>query len=172
MIKNHYDCLAVSSFAIVLEMFTRAYIGLGSNIGDLEANLFSAIEKIGDHPDLSIGEISSFITTKAVSDYPQPDYLNGVVSVTSLGSVRDLFDSLVTIENTMGRTGKGTGEPRVIDLDLLLFGDEVVAEDDLMVPHALMHERRFVLEPLLEIAPALVHPLLGVPFSDLLEMCD
>ena len=152
-------------------MFIKAYIALGSNIGDLEDNLFSAIESIGNHTDISIDQISSFITTKAVSNYPQPDYLNGVVSVVTMLSARDLFKVLVDIENKMGRTGKGTGEPRIIDLDLLLYGDEVIVDDNLIVPHPMMHERRFVLDPLAEISSDLVHPLLGVPISELIVDC-
>ena len=148
-----------------MAMMVLAYVGLGSNVGDLEANLVEAIKQLSDHRRVSVVEVSSFIVTKAVSQDPQPDYLNGVVSLKTDLTVNAFFELLVQIEKRMGRVGKGTGLPRVIDLDLLLFGDVVVDEEALTVPHPLMKERQFVLEPLNEIAPEVVHSVLKMPYS-------
>lgn len=151
-----------------------AAIALGSNLeskfGDREANLREAVRRIG-----ALGEVravSSFYDTEPVGYRTQPRFLNGaLVLVTELGPV-ELMRTLLGVERAMGRdraanavAAKG---PRVIDLDLLLYGDWVMWSEELMLPHPAMTERRFVLEPLAEIAPEWVHPALGVTVGELL----
>ena len=98
-----------------------------------------------------------------------PDFLNSVVEIeTTLGS-HDLLHRLLEIERHMGRERREKWSPRIIDLDLLLYGDKIISSDELVVPHPLMHTRRFVIEPLAEIAPDLVHPTLRVSIKDMLE---
>jgi 2-amino-4-hydroxy-6-hydroxymethyldihydropteridine diphosphokinase len=139
---------------------TRAYIGLGSNLGDREAAIGGAVDRLGRHA--TIVALSTLRETDPVGFLDQPRFLNGVVAVETTLPPRALLDLLLTIERELGRTRTGPRfGPRTIDLDLLVYGDEVVDEPALTVPHPRLHERRFVLEPLAEIAPELEVPGLG-----------
>jgi 2-amino-4-hydroxy-6-hydroxymethyldihydropteridine diphosphokinase len=138
---------------------TRAYIGLGSNLGDREGTLRRAIELLGASPDLRVRRVSSLRETAPVGLTSQPDFVNAAAEVeTSLGP-RALLDRLLAVERGLGRdrTGPRFG-PRTIDLDLLLYADAIVDEPGLGVPHPRLHERRFVLEPLVELDPGLTVP--------------
>ena len=156
---------------------TRAAIALGSNLpsafGDREANLREAVRRLG-----SLGEvlkISSFFDTAPEGGADQPRYLNGAALLqTSMSPVR-LMRSLLEIEREMGRVRDGVSgqgfmvkAPRIIDLDLLLYDETVMVTAELVVPHPEMGRRRFVLEPLAEIAPKWVHPVLGKTVERLL----
>ncbi len=140
-------------------MVTPVYVGLGSNIGDRDAQLDAALELLGQHQSIQLISVSSFINTKAVAEFEQSDYLNAACEIKTILSARELLTFTQSVEKKLGRELKGTGAPRTIDIDILLYGDEVISEDDFIVPHPLLHERAFVLEPLNEIAPTLVHPL-------------
>ena len=150
-----------------------AAIALGSNLesrfGDREANLREAVRRIG-----ALGEVravSSFYDTEPVGFLEQPRFLNGaLVLETELGP-QELMRGLLAVERAMGRerVGAVAKGPRVIDLDLLLYGDWVLWAEELILPHPRMEEREFVLEPLVEIAPEWVHPVLGVTVRELLE---
>ena len=150
-----------------------AAIALGSNLasrfGDREANLQEAVRRIE-----ALGEVravSSFYDTEPVGYREQPRFLNGaLVLETELGP-QELMRRLLGVERAMGREREGAVAkgPRVIDLDLLLYGDWVLWAEDLILPHPRMEERRFVLEPLAEIAPEWVHPVLGVTVREMLE---
>ena len=149
-----------------------AAIALGSNLesrfGDREGNLREAVRRIE-----ALGEvraISSFYDTEPVGYREQPRFLNGAMLLgTELGP-RELMHELLSVERAMGRerVGAVANGPRAIDLDLLLYGDWVLWAEDLILPHPAMAERRFVLEPLAEIAPEWVHPVLGVTVRELL----
>jgi len=147
-----------------------AYIGLGANLGDRAANLFNALAMMAATEGIAIRRFSKLIETPAVGGpTDSPPYLNAAVAIeTTLGS-HALMKTLNDIEKELGRTRRVKWEPRTVDLDLLLYGDQVISSDSLIVPHPLMHERRFVLQPLAEIAPNLVHPMLQMSMSGLLE---
>ena len=138
----------------------RAFVGLGSNLGDREATILCALARLEEGAGLRIVRVSSLRETEPVGYADQPEFLNGVVELEADLPARDLLSRLVAIEREFGRT-RGDGPPlgpRTIDLDLLLYGDETIAQAGLQVPHPRMHERRFVLEPLAEVSPDVVVP--------------
>ena len=150
----------------------NAWIGLGANLGDPQKAIQSALRLLVSKSDTSVTAVSSFYRTAPVGFDDQPDFLNGVARVkTSLGS-GVLLERLLEIEAEIGRirTSERFG-PRVIDLDLLLFGDQIIDSDVLSVPHPRMQLRRFVLEPLAEIEGEMVFPG-GVTLSACLRDCD
>jgi 2-amino-4-hydroxy-6-hydroxymethyldihydropteridine diphosphokinase len=139
---------------------TRAYVGLGANLGPREATLVRAADLIAAVPGVQVLEPSSFVETEPVGVTDQPDFVNGAVALETTLTARELLDALLAVERELGRA-REEGErwgPRVIDLDLLLYGDEVVDEPGLTVPHPRLHERRFALEPLAELEPSLEIP--------------
>jgi len=137
----------------------RAYIGLGSNLGDRETMLGSAVGLLRADEEIDVVGVSSFQVTEPVGITDQPRFLNAAVAVETELSPRELLERLLDIERSLGRTREGPrGGPRTIDLDLLLYGDEVVDEPGLRVPHPRLTERRFALEPLDELGPDLVVP--------------
>ena len=142
-------------------MINKAYLALGSNIGDREYYLNKAIEMIDNVTDIEVSQIASFMNSKAETPVEQADYLNSVIEISTLLSARELFGKTLAIEKELGRTSKGNVEPRTIDIDILFFNDDIILEDDLIIPHPLLHQRHFVLDPLSEIAPEYEHPLLG-----------
>jgi len=153
-------------------MSALAAIALGSNLesrfGDPEANLREAVRRIE-----GLGEVravSSFYDTEPVGYLDQPRFLNAALILETELKPAALMQGLLSVERTMGRERLGAiaKGPRVIDLDLLLYGDWVLWSEELMLPHPAMAERRFVLEPLAEIAPNWVHPVLGVTVRELL----
>jgi 2-amino-4-hydroxy-6-hydroxymethyldihydropteridine diphosphokinase len=137
----------------------RAYIGLGGNLGDRRALLERAVELLGAEPGVTVVGVSSFRETDPVGLVEQPRFLNGAVAIETELSPRDLLERLLAVERALGRerTGPRFG-PRTVDLDLLLYDDETVDEPGLTVPHPRLHERRFALEPLVELEPELALP--------------
>ncbi|HEV2116574.1 MAG TPA: 2-amino-4-hydroxy-6-hydroxymethyldihydropteridine diphosphokinase [Terriglobales bacterium] len=134
-----------------------AYLSLGSNLGDREANLRAAIERLA-----VVGEVtavSSFYETEPVDFTRQPWFLNCAVGVQTEKMPKQFLAALQGIEKAMGRQRTQPKGPRVIDLDILLFGNSIVDTAGLTIPHPALHERRFVLEPLAEIAPEQRHPV-------------
>ena len=139
---------------------TRAYVGLGANLGDRERTLRRAVELLAAEPGIEVVGVSSFRETEPVGYVDQPAFLNGACAVETDLSPRELLDRLLAVERALGRE-RGTGPrwgPRTIDLDLLLYGDETVDEPGLTVPHPRLTERSFALEPLLELDPGLHLP--------------
>ena len=138
-----------------------AYVGVGANLGEREETIRAATHLVAEHPEITLLESSSLRETEPWGPVAQPRYLNGVLAVTTELTPRQLLDALLAVEQRLGRDRSATEErygPRVIDLDLLLYGDLVVIEPGLELPHPRMHERAFVLEPLVELAPGLVVP--------------
>ena len=147
-----------------------AYIALGSNLGDRAANLASAVAKLRQTPEVEVVRVSSSLENAAVGGPDDsPPFLNAAVEVRTTLGAHALLNRLLEIERELGRQRREKWEPRVIDLDLLLYGDHVLSSQELIVPHPLMHERRFVLEPLAEIAPDVMHPTLQMSVAGLLE---
>jgi 2-amino-4-hydroxy-6-hydroxymethyldihydropteridine diphosphokinase len=138
---------------------TRAYVGLGANLGDGEAMLRAALEQLAAEPEVKVVGVSAFRDTAPVGLTDQPRFVNAAAAVETTLTSRALLDRLLGIERRLGRTREGPRfGPRTIDLDLLLFGDERIAEPDLEVPHPRLHERLFALEPLADLDPDLVVP--------------
>jgi 2-amino-4-hydroxy-6-hydroxymethyldihydropteridine diphosphokinase len=138
---------------------TRAFVGLGANLGDRERTLRSAVDALAATEGVEVVAVSTLRETEPVGVGPQPLFLNGVAELETTLSPRELIDRLLAVEQRFGRVRiPGEHGPRTLDLDLLLVGREVVEEPGLTLPHPRLHERRFVLEPLAELAPGLVVP--------------
>jgi 2-amino-4-hydroxy-6-hydroxymethyldihydropteridine diphosphokinase len=149
---------------------TLAYIGLGANLGDRRRNIHAAILKLRQTDGVRVTCVSTMLETEAVGGPTDaPKYLNAVAEAYVTLSATALLRRTLQVEKELGRTRREKWAPRTIDIDLLLFGDEIISTQDLVVPHPLMHERRFVLEPLVEIAPDAVHPMLQMTAAGLLE---
>ncbi|UCD50202.1 MAG: 2-amino-4-hydroxy-6-hydroxymethyldihydropteridine diphosphokinase [Phycisphaerales bacterium] len=147
--------------------WTTAYIGLGSNLGDRERVMREALQSLGRNGAMEVLRVSTIKETMPLGQTSQPRYLNGVAEIRTMLSAAELLDALLTTEETLGRVRRGTWGPRTIDLDLLLFGDEIIGLPDLIVPHPQMHLRSFVLEGLCELDRDLVHPLFNEPVCEL-----
>lgn len=140
-------------------MNKTVYLSLGSNLGDRAANLRTAIQKLSEIGDVMA--VSSFYETEPVEAAPQPWFLNCAVRLNTEKMPRQLIAAILSLEQSMGRHRRGQEKaPRTIDIDILLFGSSVIELPKLTVPHPRLHERRFVLEPLTEIAPDVRHPVL------------
>lgn len=139
----------------------RAYVGLGSNLGDREATIRRAVELLGGHPDVEVVGMSTLRETEPWGPIEQPPFVNGAVALETTLTPRALLDVLLEVERRLGRVRGERWGPRTIDLDLLLYESEIVDRPGLTVPHPRLHERRFVLEPLVELEPELVVPERG-----------
>ena len=138
---------------------TRAYVGLGANLGDRERTLREAVSALSAEDGIEVVAVSALRETEPVGVGEQPLYLNGAAELETALAARELLGRLLAVEQRFGRVRvPGEHGPRTLDLDLLLYGDDVIEEDGLTVPHPRLHERRFVLEPLAELAPGLVVP--------------
>lgn len=147
-----------------------AYIALGSNLGSREQQLRDAVSRLDATPGIRVIQVSRFIETAAVGGPEDaPAFLNAAARLDTTLAAHPLLHELLRIERDMGRVRREKWEPRLIDLDLLLYGDRVLSSQELVVPHPLMHERLFVLEPLAEIAPEVVHPVLNMTIRGLLD---
>ncbi len=137
---------------------TVAYVGLGANLGAREETLRRALELLAEADGVSLLAVSQLQETEPVGVVDQPPFLNGAAALETTRTARGLLDLLLAIEASLGRVREERWGPRTVDLDLLVYGDEVVDEPGLRVPHPHLHERRFALEPLAELAPQLDVP--------------
>jgi 2-amino-4-hydroxy-6-hydroxymethyldihydropteridine diphosphokinase len=140
----------------------RAYIGLGANLGQKEVTILRAVDELAAIEGIEVLELSRLRETEPVGVVDQPPFLNGAVALETTLTPWELLDAMLRIEQDLGRVRDETRwGPRTIDLDLLVYGDEVVDEPGLRVPHPRLHERRFALEPLADLEPELDIPGLG-----------
>jgi 2-amino-4-hydroxy-6-hydroxymethyldihydropteridine diphosphokinase len=147
-----------------------AYVAVGANLGDRRANIERAVQILNETDGVEVTRVSSLLENQAVGGPPgAPDFLNGAIELRTTLSPRDLLDRLLNIEQALGRQRREKWGPRTIDLDLLLYGDDVIDQPHLHVPHPRLHERRFVLQPLAEIAPDVVHPTIRKSITRLLS---
>lgn len=151
----------------------NAYVSLGSNLGDRAANLLLAIRGMMD-AGFEVRRLSHIYESEPVETFAQPYFLNMVAELgaSSLPEPEPMMARLLRVEYSLGRTRAIAKGPRLIDLDLLLYGDRTNATELLTLPHPRMHLRRFVLQPLAELAPTLVHPILQETIASLLEKVD
>jgi 2-amino-4-hydroxy-6-hydroxymethyldihydropteridine diphosphokinase len=149
----------------------RAYVGLGANLGPREQTLRRATELVDAANEVEVIAVSELRETEPVGVVDQPQFLNGAVLVETTLSARALLDLLLEVERALGRVRAERWGPRLVDLDLLLYGDEIIDEHGLRVPHPRLHERRFALEPLAELDPQLEIPGRG-RVSELLSALD
>lgn len=149
------------------------YIGLGSNLGDRAGNLLLAIRSMLD-AGLTVTRLSQIYETEPVETFPQQSFLNMIAELDSaaLTNPAEVMKRLLNVERLLGRTRDIAKGPRTIDLDLLLYGGEICDMPELALPHPRLHLRRFVLIPLAELAPQLVHPTLHQTVVQLLETLD
>lgn len=147
-----------------------AYIALGSNLGDRANNIATAIDHLRANPDIEVTKASALLDNPAVGGpSDSPPFLNAVAEIQTTLPPRELLRTLLEIERTMGRERREKWGPRVIDLDLILYANQIIDEPDLKIPHPLMHKRPFVLKPLSELAPELIHPVLHQSIRQLLD---
>lgn len=144
-----------------------AYIGLGSNIGDRKKNIDSAIEMLNSADDITVSAVSTYINTPPVGYTDQPDFLNAVVELKTTLSPQKLLAVCQDTERELKRVRVVKWGPRTIDLDILLYGEAVLDDENLIIPHPRMHEREFVMKPLKEIAPQAFHPVLEQTAGDI-----
>jgi 2-amino-4-hydroxy-6-hydroxymethyldihydropteridine diphosphokinase len=149
----------------------KVFLGIGTNLGNRKVNLRKAIEMIGEH----IGGVINFSSVYETAPWgfdSENDFLNMVVCVETNHSPAELLKKIVAIESMLGRErNQDRYSSRVIDIDILFFNDLVINENGLKIPHPLIHERKFVLGPLNELAPELIHPVKGKSIRVLLEEC-
>jgi 2-amino-4-hydroxy-6-hydroxymethyldihydropteridine diphosphokinase len=147
-----------------------AFIGLGSNLGDPESRVRQGIAALAELPQAKLVAASSLYRSAALGHADQPDFINAVAQLSTELSPQALLAALLAIEQRFGRERSFRNAPRILDLDLLLYDAQTIAEPGLAVPHPRMHERAFVLAPLIEIAPACIIPCKG-PANEWLARC-
>lgn len=146
---------------------TRVYVALGSNIGNSFQNIKQAIRDIDNLKGCKVVEMAPIYITKPVGVLEQPDFLNTVIMVEAATPAKTLLNQFLTIENSLKRERTTHWGPRTIDIDILFYGQDIIEQKDLTVPHPRLHERDFVLRPMRDLAPDLIHPTIGMMIQDL-----
>ena len=149
----------------------KVYLGLGSNLGERRKNIEASLDLLMENPSIRVKKISSLIETEPEGVKKQPFFLNGVVEIETDLSPFLLLKFLKSIEKALGRKSARRWGPRIIDLDILLYSDLIIDDDNLKIPHPLLTERDFVLAPLKEIAPEAIHPILGKKIQEISQKC-
>lgn len=166
-----YNILTQKPTHLSMEQQITAYLLTGSNMGQPVQMLQNAAAAIESN---SLGKIvasSAIYQTEAWGRRDQPDFLNQVLKIETTTAAKELLQGLLQIETNLGRQRTEKNDPRIIDIDILFYGDEVIEQPDLLVPHPLLQHRRFVLVPLAELAPDLLHPVLKKTAKQLLDEC-
>ena len=154
-LQMHFENVAVE----ISRKWHKVYLSLGSNMGDKRENLLEAIKKVGELENTEVVKSSTILETEPFGYIEQDNFLNACLEVKTLLTPQEFLSSILKIELDMGRVREIKWGPRVIDIDILFYDNEIIQEDNLAVPHPWICEREFVLEPLSEIAPNYVHPL-------------
>ncbi len=149
-----------------------AYLGIGSNLGNPVQQCRDALREISSLKNVQVLRRSSLYRTQPVGNTDQDWFVNGVLEVRTAFTAQQLLKALQWVEQALGRVRKEKWGPRTIDIDILLFGQEIVESGDLVIPHPEMHKRRFVLVPINEIAPYVIHPRYGVSMKGLLDRLE
>jgi len=136
-----------------------SYLSIGSNLGNKEENLIQAIQMLNEDEETEVTKRSSFLVTEPVGGVEQDDFLNAALEIKTLRSPQELLDLIASIEKKLKRERLVHWGPRTIDLDIIFYNDEIIQAENLVIPHIEMANRMFVLEPLCEIAPYVVHPV-------------
>ncbi|MCJ7691956.1 MAG: 2-amino-4-hydroxy-6-hydroxymethyldihydropteridine diphosphokinase [Sedimentisphaerales bacterium] len=148
---------------------TTAYISLGSNLGDRDSAIQESLKMLGEVSEIELTRVSEIIETAPLGQASQPKYLNGVAEVKTTLSAEELHKKTAEIEKSLGRTREKKWDARTIDLDILLFGEEVINSSELTVPHPQMHLRSFVMRGLSELCPKLIHPIIKESMEELVS---
>jgi dihydroneopterin aldolase/2-amino-4-hydroxy-6-hydroxymethyldihydropteridine diphosphokinase len=154
-LQMHFENVAIE----ISRKWHKVYLSLGSNMGDKRENLLEAIKKVGELENTEVVKSSTILETEPFGYIEQDNFLNACLEVKTLLTPQEFLSSILKIELDMGRVREIKWGPRIIDIDILFYDDEIIQEDNLAVPHPWICEREFVLEPLSEIAPNYVHPL-------------
>lgn len=146
------------------------YVGIGTNLGERQANIDRALELLKEHEEIEILAVSKIIETEPVGGPPQGPFLNGILKIKTDLLPLEILSQLKMVERRLGRVKKDQDGPRTMDLDILFYDDVVIVDGkSLQIPHPRLHERSFVLEPLAEIAPDFIHPRLKKSVKTLLD---
>ncbi|MFH1061408.1 MAG: 2-amino-4-hydroxy-6-hydroxymethyldihydropteridine diphosphokinase [Candidatus Omnitrophota bacterium] len=143
------------------QLKNKVYLGIGSNLGERSANIEKALLLLNENPNISVAQVSTIYETDPVGGPAQGKFLNGVIELRTDLNPLELLNYLQNIEEKLGRVRTGLkNQPRTLDLDILLFDDRVINTQQLIIPHALIQDRLFVLKPFADIAPEVIHPIL------------
>lgn len=167
-VRLPFGCMSVK----VRRQWHRAYVAVGSNLGDREGFVEGAVRALREHPLIAVKKVSDWINTKAYGGVEQGDFLNGALEIETLLGPFELLDALHEIENSAGRERVVHWGPRTLDLDILFYDRICIETETLVIPHRDLENREFVLKPMVQIAPWLRHPISGRSMEGLLRILE